>query len=92
MIKIIRDNNLVEHTSQVGKHLYDGLHSIFSGVGQGKMLNLRGKNTGTFIAFDCETPAKRDQFLASMRSKGINMGLFNLIAHLLVPLYIVGLT
>lgn len=29
---------------------------------------------GTFIAFDAETPEKRDAFVKAMRLKGINMG------------------
>lgn len=74
MFKIIKENDLVGHTARVGDYLYNGLHNIFNGAGKGKMLDLRGKDAGTFIAFDCETPKKRDQFLGSMRSKGVNMG------------------
>lgn len=29
---------------------------------------------GTFIAFDAETPEKRDAFVKQMRLKGVNMG------------------
>lgn len=74
MINIIREQNLVQHTKQVGDYVYQGLKTLASTTGSGKLLNLRGKDTGTFIAFDCESPEKRDRFAGLMRSKGVNMG------------------
>lgn len=76
MIKIIKDNDLVSKTAEVGSHLYDSLlHLAKTAPGGSKGIqSLRGKDCGTFIAWDCETPAMRDDFVAKMRSKGVNMG------------------
>lgn len=38
------------------------------------MQNLRGKNEGTFISFDCDTPETRDRFVGEMRKVGVVMG------------------
>lgn len=32
------------------------------------------RNCGTIMAFDCETPAKRDQLVASLRNDGVLVG------------------
>lgn len=37
-------------------------------------LTLHPPSEGTFIAFDCETPAKRDEFVRLMRHNGVNLG------------------
>ena len=75
MIKIIQENDLVNHTAKIGSRVYNELSDMSkSGAAQGKLTNLRGKGAGTFIAFDCETPAKRDAFIAGMRNEGVNMG------------------
>lgn len=75
IIRIIERDNLVAHTRKVGDQLYLGLDDIMSSsAGSGKMFALRGKDEGTFIAFDCETPAKRDAFLAGMRQRGVLCG------------------
>lgn len=76
MISIIKRDSLVENTATVGSALYDSLEAMSrSGrAGENKIFNLRGQDSGTFIAFDCETPAKRDTFVGEMRKVGINMG------------------
>jgi 4-aminobutyrate aminotransferase / (S)-3-amino-2-methylpropionate transaminase len=74
LIKVIKRDNLVENTEKVGSYIYDNLKEIQSTVGKGKMFDLRGKDEGTFIAFDCETPEKRDKFILEMKKKGVNMG------------------
>lgn len=74
IIKVIRDENLLESTAQVGDKLYSSLKSLAAGPAQGKLHGLRGKGAGTMIAFDCATPEKRDQFLGTMRRHGVNMG------------------
>ncbi|KAH8918663.1 4-aminobutyrate aminotransferase [Atractiella rhizophila] len=73
-IKVIKRDSLIDNTISVGSYLYNGLEEIARTSGQGKLLNLRGKNTGHFIAWDCETPEKRDKFLAEIKKLGINMG------------------
>lgn len=74
MIKIIKRDNLVQNTAEVGSYIFNGLTKLEQGAGKGKISNVRGKGQGTFIAFDAETPAKRDAFVKQMRLNGINMG------------------
>ncbi|GAA6024636.1 hypothetical protein JCM10207_003906 [Rhodosporidiobolus poonsookiae] len=75
MINIIQRDNLVEHTAQVGDYIYSALEKM-----QGeselneKLINLRGKGEGTYIAFDLPTTAQRDGFLKAMRNAGVNVG------------------
>jgi 4-aminobutyrate aminotransferase/(S)-3-amino-2-methylpropionate transaminase len=35
---------------------------------------LRGKDAGTFIAFDAESTEKRDKFVKGMRDRGVIIG------------------
>lgn len=73
-IRCIREHGLVEHTGRVGDKLYADLSSLASGAaGRGKIHNLRGKDDGTFIAWDMSDAATRDKLLVTMRSKGVNM-------------------
>lgn len=76
MIAVIKRDNLVESTAQVGSYLYSQLAQLSTSTSAGELQlqNLRGKDSGTFIAFDCETPAKRDEFVNKMRAVGVNMG------------------
>lgn len=75
IINVIKSENLLERTANVGDYLYSSLAQLAkSGAGLSHIQNLRGKDQGTFIAFDCETPAARDQFVAGMRNAGVNMG------------------
>lgn len=73
-IKIIERDELVQHTALVGSALYSSLESLSQGVGKGKLLNLRGKDCGTFLAWDAKDTAQRDDFIKRMRYKGINLG------------------
>jgi 4-aminobutyrate aminotransferase/(S)-3-amino-2-methylpropionate transaminase len=61
---------LVENTRITGDYLYGGLQRLAEKYPQ-HFQNLRGKNQGTFIAWD--TP-KRDQLVAKAKSFGINIG------------------
>ncbi|CAG8886635.1 unnamed protein product [Penicillium nalgiovense] len=61
---------LVENTRTTGDYLYGGLARLAEKYPQ-HFQNLRGKNQGTFIAWD--TP-KRDQFIAKAKSFGVNIG------------------
>ncbi|KAM0755936.1 4-aminobutyrate aminotransferase [Meredithblackwellia eburnea MCA 4105] len=75
MIKVIKRDNLVENTSQVGDYLYDAIANLAkTPAGHPHILNLRGKDSGTFISFDCETAEVRDKFVRDMRGLGVNMG------------------
>ncbi|KAJ5104490.1 4-aminobutyrate transaminase [Penicillium alfredii] len=62
--------NLVENTKSTGDYLYAGLAGLATKYPE-HFQNLRGKNRGTFIAWD--TP-KRDQFVAKAKSQGVNIG------------------
>ncbi|KAI8367624.1 4-aminobutyrate aminotransferase [Radiomyces spectabilis] len=65
----IQDKNLLENVQQVGSYLQSRLGEFAK---KNWLANVRGQ--GAFIAFDMETPAKRDQFLADMRQRGVNVG------------------
>lgn len=69
----ISKNNLVERTAQVGDYLYKSLASVFSKYPD-RIKNLRGKNMGTFIAWDCVNPEERNKLLLACRTKGVNIG------------------
>ena len=62
--------NLVENTASTGLYLYAGLERLAQQYPE-HVQNLRGKGQGTFIAWD--TP-KRDQFVATAKSVGVNIG------------------
>lgn len=75
MISVINRDSLVQNTSDVGDYLYSALAALArTPAGEPHILNLRGKDCGTFISFDCASPEVRDKFVAKMRSKGVNMG------------------
>lgn len=75
MLEVIRRDNLVENVTKVGKHLYDSMDSLSKSAGGSKLIqNLRGKETGTFIAFDCDSSSTRDAFIKHMKMHGINIG------------------
>jgi 4-aminobutyrate aminotransferase/(S)-3-amino-2-methylpropionate transaminase len=70
IIKVIRDNNLVEHTRKTGDVLTAALGDVFS-RNQNLVSGHRGQDEATFQAFDLPTPAVRDQVASKMRSKGV---------------------
>lgn len=69
----VQKNNLVERTATTGDYLYKELEGLAEKY-QGKILNLRGENFGTFIAWDCESPTHRNELLLKMRAAGVNIG------------------
>jgi 4-aminobutyrate aminotransferase/(S)-3-amino-2-methylpropionate transaminase len=91
MIRVIKDHNLVEATASVGHTLFSAL-SALSRTPHGAPLiqNLRGQDRGTFIAFDAETPAKRDELVARLKMKGVNAGGCGERAVRLRPMLIFG--
>ncbi|KAK6353513.1 4-aminobutyrate transaminase [Orbilia brochopaga] len=70
IIKEVERLGLVEHTAQTGAYLFNGLEQL-SKKFPGEIQNLRGKNTGTFIAWDSP---QRDAFLKKMKTVGVNIG------------------
>lgn len=89
IIRIIEANDLVTHTREMGVDLFAALRDM-SGRYPSLLQNLRGKDRGTFIAFDCETPAKRDELVARLRNKGVLVGGSGERAVRLRPLLIFG--
>ncbi|GAA5967256.1 hypothetical protein JCM11641_000491 [Rhodosporidiobolus odoratus] len=73
LISFIKAHGLVQHTAVIGSELYDSLTSLSSRFPR-LMQNLRGKNYGTFIAWDAATPELRDRFVNEMRKVGVVMG------------------
>ncbi|KAB2570144.1 4-aminobutyrate aminotransferase [Lasiodiplodia theobromae] len=61
---------LVDNTSSVGGYLYSRLDSL-SRQFPDEIQNLRGKDRGTFIAWDSP---RRDAIIKTAKSKGVNMG------------------
>jgi 4-aminobutyrate aminotransferase/(S)-3-amino-2-methylpropionate transaminase len=70
-ISVIKRHDLVAHTASTGRELYDQLEQVANS--SGKMFNLRGKDNGTFIAWDMESAGQRDTLLKMMRNQGVNM-------------------
>ncbi|TGZ79926.1 4-aminobutyrate transaminase gata [Ascodesmis nigricans] len=70
IVSEIKKNNLVEHTAEVGAYLYSALESLAKKYPD-QIHNLRGKNQGTFIAWDSP---RRDEFLKVAKTVGLNVG------------------
>lgn len=70
VITEILNNDLVAQTASVGAKLYETLQTLSSKYPE-QMQNLRGKDRGTYIAFDTTDPAG---LVAKMRRLGVNMG------------------
>lgn len=66
----IQQHGLVEETAKVGGYLYHGLEQLAQRYPE-EIDNLRGKDRGTFIAWDSP---RRDEVLKLALQKGINMG------------------
>ncbi|KAK8124835.1 4-aminobutyrate aminotransferase-like protein [Apiospora kogelbergensis] len=62
--------DLVANTAKVGDYLYGKLEALAKKYPE-EFKNLRGKNRGTFIAFD---NPNRDQFIAKVKKLGVNIG------------------
>lgn len=75
ILRVVREDHLLENTAKVGGYIYENLEKLSqSNDGNEKMFNLRGKDQGTFIAWDAETPEKRDEVIKRMRAKGVHLG------------------
>ena len=53
----------------LGDVLFDGLKDL-ANIYPGQISNVRGR--GTFCAFDCTLPAKRDRMIEMLRLEGIS--------------------
>lgn len=68
----VAQKNLVQNANEVGAYVYEKLSDLAAKTG--KIFRLRGKDRGTFIAFDLESPQARDKFLLDCRNSGVNVG------------------
>ncbi|KAI9269211.1 4-aminobutyrate aminotransferase [Phascolomyces articulosus] len=66
IVNEIQDKRLLDNVKNVGSYLQHNLSE------NNKLQSVRGQ--GAFIAFDLESPAKRDKFLTDMRQLGVNVG------------------
>jgi 4-aminobutyrate aminotransferase/(S)-3-amino-2-methylpropionate transaminase len=62
--------DLVKNTARVGNYLFERLEKLAQKY-PGQFENLRGKDMGTFIAFD---NPRRDEFLTRAKKFGVNIG------------------
>ncbi|GMM31498.1 hypothetical protein DAMA08_042430 [Martiniozyma asiatica (nom. inval.)] len=69
----IKEKDLLKTSAETGDYLY-GLLDAVRAANPDKMLNLRGKGRGFFIAFDLPTAALRNQLLAECKALGLNIG------------------
>jgi 4-aminobutyrate aminotransferase/(S)-3-amino-2-methylpropionate transaminase len=70
IIEEIERLDLVTNTKNVGEYLYASLSDLQTRF-PGEIMNLRGKDHGTFLAFDSP---RRDEFLKKAKSVGVNIG------------------
>ncbi|KAK9245435.1 aminotransferase class-III-domain-containing protein [Lipomyces tetrasporus] len=73
IVKEVRAHDLVTRTRQVGDYLYEHLAELQSRFPH-LMQNLRGKDRGTFIAWDATDSQTRNMLLKDMKGAGINIG------------------
>lgn len=71
--KFIQKYDLVNHTKEVGDYLFPKLEVLAAEFPQ-LMQNLRGKDRGTFIAWDLPDGDARAKFFKIARSQGLNIG------------------
>lgn len=69
----IGKHDLVARTARVGDYLFTKLELLTLKFSK-DIVNLRGKNRGTFIAWDMASSEDRDAFLKNCRAAGLNIG------------------
>ncbi|KAB7497577.1 4-aminobutyrate aminotransferase, mitochondrial, partial [Armadillidium nasatum] len=73
VLKVIKRDNLLQNTTKTGDILYKGITDLekrFPKV----ISSTRGKDRGTFIAFDCKDVSTREQVVGKLKLKGIHIG------------------
>ena len=63
-LEIIKEDDLVNHAAEMGEYIINELRQF-----EGAISNIRGK--GLMIAFDLESPEKRDAFKDALFEKGL---------------------
>jgi len=71
VLTTIAKENLLARVTEVGDQLFKGLDDL-SAKYPGVINNTRGR--GTFCAVDCDTAARRDKIVGSMRTEGVHIG------------------
>lgn len=69
----IIDRDLTSQVNRVGHYLFTKLEALQEKYPT-KFQNLRGKDRGTFIAWDLPSPQERDLLLKNLKLKGCNVG------------------
>lgn len=72
IIDEIEAQGLQNTVISTGKYLYSTLLDFQNGKAKGKISKVRG--VGTFLAFDCASPATRDKLVSELRSRGVVVG------------------
>ena len=70
IVQEIEQRDLIAKTKRTGTYLFDGLERLAREV-PAEVLNLRGKDRGTFIAFDSP---RRDEVVRLCKQRGVNIG------------------
>nr|QCI31498.1 4-aminobutyrate aminotransferase [Grandidierella japonica] len=73
VLNVIKRDNLLQNTVVSGDILYKGIRELenrFPNV----INSTRGKDRGTFIAFNGKDAATRDAIIANMKQKGVQLG------------------
>lgn len=73
LAKVIADYDLVAKTKEVGDYIFPKMEALQEKYPE-MMMNLRGKNRGTFIGFDVPDAAFRAKFWKTALSVGLNIG------------------
>jgi 4-aminobutyrate aminotransferase/(S)-3-amino-2-methylpropionate transaminase len=71
VVEVIKRDKLLENVQASGKRLLEGLKDFGQRYPQ-HVSNTRG--VGTFCAFDCTTPAKRDEIVVKLKVEGVQSG------------------
>jgi 4-aminobutyrate aminotransferase/(S)-3-amino-2-methylpropionate transaminase len=72
ILQIVEKDNLVKSTEKVGNYIYKELSNMVETSSQ--VNDLRGEGQGTFIAWDAQSPEKRDELIKRMKNRGIHLG------------------
>lgn len=89
ILSYIHEHDLIARTADVGDYLFGGLTALAERF-PGTINNLRGKQRGTFIAWDMADGGARDEFLRAAKGVGINVGGSGERAVRLRPMLIFG--
>ncbi|KAG0730260.1 4-aminobutyrate aminotransferase, mitochondrial [Chionoecetes opilio] len=73
VVNVINRDRLLDNVNETGDVLYKGLATLEQRFPQ-HIDSLRGRNRGTYIAFDGNTGAKRDAIIGKLKQQGVHTG------------------